>query len=69
MALRRNYKMCSPSIDVHGDVRAGESRFCHKIGTVESSFAELSNNLLAMKCNKCGLEDNLSPMHLRAIYG
>ena len=67
MALRLMEKMCSPSIDVHGDVRAGESRFCHKIGTVESSFAELSNNLLFMKCNKCGLEDDLAPMYLKAI--
>jgi hypothetical protein len=69
MTLRLSHKLCSPSVDIYGNVRAGESRFCHQIGNVESSFAILANNLLSMKCNKCGLENNLSPEHLKAIYG
>ncbi len=69
MAVRSRMKMCIPSVDVSGNICAGESRFCHKIGTVESSFGVLANNLLAMKCNKCGLEDNLQSEHLKAIYG
>jgi hypothetical protein len=69
LSLRLSGKMCSPSIDVHGNVLAGESRFCHKIGTVESSEEELLENLLTMKCNKCGLEDNLQPMLKQVIHG
>lgn len=68
-ALRMSGKMCIPSIDVHGNVLAGESRFCHKIGTVESSEEELLENLLTMECNKCGLEDNLQPMMKNVIHG
>lgn len=60
--LRLSGKMCSPSIDIHGNILAGESRFCHKIGTVESPEKELLENLLTMQCNKCGLENNLHPM-------
>jgi hypothetical protein len=69
LSLRMSGKMCTPSIDVHGNVLAGESRFCHKIGTVESSEEELLENLLTMECNKCGLEDNLQPMLKNVIHG
>ena len=68
MNLRMNGKMCSPSIDIHGNVIAGECRSCHKIGTVESSPEEILQNVLSMTCNRCGLEDNLSEFHLGAIY-
>ena len=66
MALRMSGKMCTPSISVNGDVIAGESRFCHKIGTVESSEEELLENLLSISCNKCRLEDGL-PTALRNV--
>lgn len=69
MALRMSGKMCTPSIDVYGNVLAGESRFCHKIGTVESSDEELHSNLLTMACNKCGLEDELTPALRDHIHG
>jgi hypothetical protein len=69
LALRLSQKLCSPSIDVFGNICAGESRLCHHIGTVESSFGEIKDNLMSMKCNNCGLEDNLSPEFLKVIYG
>jgi len=68
LALRMSGKMCTPSIDVHGNILAGESRFCHKIGTVESSGDEILENILNMECNKCGLEDGLSPIHKTIIH-
>lgn len=69
IALRISGKMCTPSIDVFGNVLAGESRFCHKIGTIESSNEELLQSLLTVECNKCGLEDNLSPILKDVIHG
>jgi hypothetical protein len=69
IALRMSGKMCTPSVDVQGNVLAGESRFCRKIGTVESSNEEILHNLLTMDCNKCGLEDNLSPVLKDVIHG
>ena len=66
-ALRQGGKMCTPSINVNGDVVAGESSLCRKIGTVESTTDELTANACEMRCNKCGLEDGLSVVHKHAI--
>lgn len=58
---------CTPSITHEGHVVAGETRSCFRIGTVESSNEELTKAVLGMKCNACGLEDNLTPEQKRAI--
>lgn len=68
LALRMQGKICIPSIDVHGNVLAGESRFCCKIGTVESTGEDLLANLLSMECNFCGLEDNLPNVFKNLIH-
>lgn len=59
---------CSPSISANGDVVAGESNACFRIGTVDSSPEEITQAVLAMgSCNRCGLESSLSMEHRRAI--
>lgn len=58
---------CTPSISDRGDVMAGESRNCFRIGTVDSSEEELTRALVEMRCNRCGLVDNLTPVQKRAI--
>lgn len=59
---------CSPSITHEGDAVAGESRLCWKIGTVSSTWQELTENTLKMgSCNRCGLEEGLDQQHKRAI--
>lgn len=58
---------CTPNITEVGDVLAGESRNCFKIGTIYSTHAELTENLLKMRCNECGLVDNLTQEQKRAI--
>ena len=68
MFLRQKGKMCIPSIITDGGIVAGESRFCHRIGTVDSSNLELTLGLTQMRCNYCGLSKNLSP-ELRAVIG
>lgn len=65
--LGRGYGQCTPSIAPNGDVCAGESRFCHRIGTVRSSPAELTRKTLEIRCNRCGLVDKLGPDHRQAI--
>lgn len=69
MGLRMRGKMCTPSVRVDGSIVAGESSSCHSIGTVEDSFETLTENLLNMKCNKCGLFDQLPEEYRRAVYG
>jgi hypothetical protein len=68
LILRQNGKMCSPSVTEDGSIVAGECCSCHKIGTVESRNIELTNQAVQMKCNACGLADNLTP-ELRAHIG
>lgn len=59
---------CIPSVCDNGDVVAGETRLCWKIGTVDSTNDELTRGLLDMGvCNRCGLEDNLTQPQKRAI--
>lgn len=58
---------CVPSVTENGDVMAGETRFCFKIGTVDSSNEELTRGLVEMRCNRCGLVDNLTQEQKRAI--
>lgn len=59
---------CAPSITHEGDVVAGESRFCWKLGTVHSTNEELTRAILGMgSCNRCGLETGLTLPQKRAI--
>lgn len=58
---------CIPSISATGGVVAGESNSCFKIGTVRSTNHELTEALVNMQCNGCGLEDNLTQEQKRAI--
>ncbi len=58
---------CTPSVSDTGDVMAGESRNCFRIGTVDSSNEERTRGLVEMRCNRCGLVDNLTPVQKRAI--
>lgn len=67
MHLRMSEKFCTPSINVDGSMVAGEAPGCCKIGTVDSTNAELVENLKTMRCNRCGLEDGLAPMYRHAI--
>lgn len=68
LTLRLSRKFdCTPSISVDGSIRAGETRNCFKLGDVGSTPEELTQAVLEMKCNKCGLLNNLSAECKRAI--
>jgi hypothetical protein len=58
---------CIPSISANGDLVAGEGRFCHKVGTVDSSVREVTDAILGMRCSRCGLVNGLSQEQKRAI--
>lgn len=59
---------CSPSVTREGYFMAGETRNCHKLGTVWDAPEVLEQAVLRMgSCNRCGLESNLQPEHRRAI--
>jgi hypothetical protein len=52
-------KFCTPSINTDGSFAAGETPFCRRFGTVNSTDEELLNNLKSISCNNCGLYKNL----------
>jgi len=58
---------CVPSISANGDLVVGETRFCYKVGTVDSSLREITEAVLGMKCHGCGLVNGLSQEQKRAI--
>lgn len=62
-------RVCTPAINIDGTVVAGEADTCHKVGTVDSSLGELNDAICNMRCNRCGLGNNLSQLHLDAIGG
>lgn len=66
-ALAGKSGWCSPSISANGDVVAGESNQCFRIGTVDSSNHELTAALINMQCNRCGHVDGLTQLEKRAI--
>jgi len=59
---------CTPSIDWEGNVLAGESAFCYRIGTVWEPMSTLYQRVLAMgECNRCGLEDKLQSQYREVL--
>jgi len=58
---------CTPSISDDGSVMAGETRLCFRVGTVDSTNEELTKAVIEMRCNACGLVDNLTQEQKRAI--
>lgn len=59
--------LCSPSVSFDGTVHAGDSTNCFQIGTVDSTNLELTQALIKMRCNACGLVDNLTLEQKNAI--
>lgn len=64
--LRMMGKMCTPSINIDGSLAAGESNICSIFGSVIDRN-NLNENLLNLRCNKCGLTDKLDIAYKRAI--
>lgn len=64
---RMRGSFCTPSININGDILAGESTSCCPIGNVTDSVETLDAGIIGLKCNKCGLVDGLSLQHRQAI--
>lgn len=60
-------KQCSPSFSSNGELVAGESGMCFVVGNVDSSPEQITRNLIAMNCNRCGLVDGLTQEQKVAI--
>jgi len=58
---------CSPSISSDGTIVAGETSNCFPIGDVRSSTEDVTHALVTMRCNRCGLVDDLRQEEKLAI--
>lgn len=65
--IRRLHKFCTPSIDIDGTLRAGETPFCASFGNVWMTEAELTRHLRDLRCSKCQMVEALTPEQLKAI--
>lgn len=66
-ALSQKGRFCIPSIDPDGTVRMGETPFCTRLGTVESSLDDLYRSLVKSPlCNACGCVKNI-PANIMAF--
>lgn len=57
--LRSQHKFCTPSIDIDGTIRAGESPECYPLGTIFDTNAHLTEATLRHDCDRCGLHERL----------
>ena len=63
----QSHKFCTPSIDVDGTIRAGETPECYALGDIWSTEAKLTRATLAHDCDRCGLHERLPPDARKAI--
>ena len=67
VAQRMRGSFCTPSINTNGDILAGEAISCCPVGNVHDTWQTVNDGTINLKCNNCGLVDNLSPQYKAAI--
>ena len=60
---------CTPSVNVDGSIRLGESDTCCRVGNVKDSPNKILCGILEARCNRCGLAKNLSDRQQAALGG
>ena len=63
-SLRFRGYFCSPSINIDGNIVAGEAPECGIIGNVDGPLSDINENLKNLKCDKCKQSKNLSGVYL-----
>lgn len=51
--LRKAGKMCIPSIDIDGSIKAGESRLCPAVGTIYDNPKDILKGIAKLECRNC----------------
>ena len=60
---------CTPSIEVDGRLRAGETPSCYCFGHIRDPEPKLLRQLEAHDCDACGLHKYLEPALLAQVTG
>ena len=67
LMLRQRGGFCTPSVNPDGNILAGEAAECCSFGRVTDHIEQLTRGVVDMKCNRCGLCDNLTAEQKAAI--
>jgi organic radical activating enzyme len=68
LQIHTRYNNCKPHIDINGNILAGESNSCYKIGHIKERTTIIMNRILKGKpCNQCGLVKNLPNEAIRIL--
>lgn len=51
--LRSAMKMCVPSIEIDGSIKAGESMLCPAVGTIYDNPEDILRNIAKLECRNC----------------
>ena len=61
---------CTPTINIHGDIKLGESDLCPICSSIYKSEQEIMNDILNFHCHQCDhINKNLSKQCLDIIGG
>ena len=61
---------CTPTINIHGDIKLGESDLCPVCSSIYKSEQEIMNDILNFHCHQCDhINKNLSKQCLDIIGG
>ena len=60
--------MCTPHIDIDGNIKLGESRLCAVCSNIFKTDEEIVNDIINFQCHQCDfINDNLPPMYKQFV--
>ena len=62
-------KFCTPNVDIHGDIKLGESLLCPECSNIFKSDDEIVQDIVNFKCSKCDLINKKLPKEYRNAIG
>lgn len=67
--LNSKGKVCTPAIDVLGNIKLGESDLCPVCSNIFSRSEDIISDIVAFKCKKCYPLNTGLPVELRRLIG
>lgn len=62
-------RLCTPHIDIHGDIKLGESDLCPVCSTVFKTEQEIVDDILKFQCCQCNHVNKNLPQQMKDLLG
>jgi hypothetical protein len=60
--------MCTPHIDIDGNIKLGESRLCAVCSNIDKTDEEIVNDIINFQCHQCDfINNNLPPLYKQFV--